>query len=204
MAQDLSFLLFLPGLRAHAQTDGKGGRKGKVELYEESLDVDGLPHVGQLVRSGDVLYTEQNDTTGRFSSTRCVWLPACFDSRHCVEVVVFVFCHSHKEPEDVYVDEIRTLADAKGGDELQKLGLKLRINRNPVIGDKFSSRHGQKGVLSVLWPQENMPFTESGMTPDVIINPHVSSFPSLHRDSCCCCSPARCLCPACCRLSHRA
>ena len=63
-----------------------------------------------------------------------------------------------------------------GDQELQKINIMLRITRAPVIGDKFSSRHGQKGVCSQKWPAIDMPFSESGMQPDVIINPH--AFPS--------------------------
>jgi len=43
----------------------------------------------------------------------------------------------------------------------QHANIKMTYNRNPVIGDKFSSRHGQKGVLSILWPDVDMPYCAS-------------------------------------------
>jgi DNA-directed RNA polymerase II subunit RPB2 len=75
----------------------------------------------------------------------------------------------YKTVEETYVD--KNFID-RNGDGYNFAKVRLRTVRKPVIGDKFSSRHGQKGTVGNIIPECDMPFTSDGVTPDIIINPH--------------------------------
>jgi DNA-directed RNA polymerase II subunit RPB2 len=75
----------------------------------------------------------------------------------------------HRTTEESYID--KNFID-RNGDGYCIAKVRIRTSRKPVIGDKLSSRHGQKGTVGNIIPESDMPFTANGMRPDIIINPH--------------------------------
>jgi DNA-directed RNA polymerase-4/5 subunit 2 len=114
----------------------------------ESLDDDGLPYIGANMQSGDIII-------GRYAES---------GADRSVKL---------KHTEKGMVQKVVLSANDDGKNFAQ---VSLRQVRWPSLGDKFSSMHGQKGVLGFLESQENLPFTKEGIVPDIVINPH--AFPS--------------------------
>jgi len=76
---------------------------------------------------------------------------------------------TYRTNEESYVD--KNFID-RNGDGYNFCKVRIRTVRRPVIGDKFSSRHGQKGTIGNIIPECDMPYTSTGVKPDIIINPH--------------------------------
>ncbi|KAK9507538.1 hypothetical protein O3M35_007371 [Rhynocoris fuscipes] len=117
-----------------------------------TLGEDGLPFPGSKIQENDPYY--------------------CYYDNSKTKYVI----GEYKSKEEAVIDNVRLCGVFPGSKENPKACITFRVERNPTVGDKFASRAGQKGICSQRLPSEDLPFTESGLIPDIVFNPH--GFPS--------------------------
>src|SRR3989344_3445157 len=134
----------------------------KTENSYRHLDDDGIAHKEAYARENDVVIGKTSPP--KFLTEIGEISMAKIRKENSVTM---------RQEEKGVVDDVFISISQEGNRIIQ---LRTRDPRIPEVGDKFSSRHGQKGVLSALVPEQDMPYSERGMKPDILFSPH--SLPS--------------------------
>ena len=127
----------------------------------QQLEQDGICGVGTPLSTGDV-YVNKQTPVNTSDPVKQIEVP---DADYKPAASIF----KGDNESTAYVDQVLLTNGEEGQMVIKTL---LRNTRKPEVGDKFSSRHGQKGVIGHIAEQEDLPFTDEGIVPDIIMNPH--------------------------------
>jgi len=150
---------YLGGLKDKFKVPEPGTRGYRGEQYYRLLEPDGIISLESAVVGGDVLI-------GRISPPRFLEEYKEFE----VKGPSMRDTSADMRPSETGIVDGIFITESGEGSKLVKV--RVRDQRVPELGDKFASRHGQKGVIGLIVPQEDMPFTDEGIVPDIVINPH--------------------------------
>jgi DNA-directed RNA polymerase subunit B len=154
-----------------------GGMKDNFELPESDANIRGyrgekayrlLEHDGAIIH--EAVVTGGDILIGRTSPPRFMEEYKEFEVKGPYRRDTSI---GVRPSENGVVDTVIMTQSVEGG---KMYKIRVRDMRVPEIGDKFASRHGQKGVIGMLVNQEDLPYSEDGVVPDIMINPH--AFPS--------------------------
>jgi len=152
-------LRYSGGLTDEISIPSKDAKGYRTEHDYRFLDEDGIIYPEAVVGEGDVVIGKTSPP--RFLSSLEEYNLATTSRRESSNAL--------KHGEKGLVDFVMLTESEEGNKFVQ---VRLRDPRIPEIGDKFTSRHGQKGVVSLIVPEADIPFTVSGIKPDIIFSPH--------------------------------
>lgn len=142
----------------------RDAKTGKPIWRHEVLDQDGICAPGERISNKQVLVNKSMPVVTQTLQQQSP-NPASTDFKDTPI--------TYKGAMDSYVEKVLITSNTE---ESYLIKMLLRTTRIPEIGDKFSSRHGQKGVCGMIAQQADMPFNDQGICPDIVMNPH--GFPS--------------------------
>lgn len=131
----------------------------KSEKDYRMLEEDGIIYPEAVVKEGDVIIGKTSPP--RFLSSLEEYNLAVGTRRESSTSI--------KHGEKGIIDFVLVTENEEGNKIIQA---RLRDQRIPEIGDKFTSRHGQKGIIGFIVPEADVPFTASGIKPDLLFSPH--------------------------------
>ena len=137
----------------------RDSQTGKIIWKHEALDQDGIVAPGEKLSNRQVMVNKSVPVV----TQRVTGIPLPSTEAYKDSPVMF------KGPTDMFAEKVMVTSNSE---ESYLIKVLLRSTRRPELGDKFSSRHGQKGVCGLIVPQEDMPFSDNGVCPDIIMNPH--------------------------------
>jgi DNA-directed RNA polymerase II subunit RPB2 len=146
------------GLMEQFEVPNRNDTKGIQHGNYGKLGIDGVIEPGSRVIENDIIIGK---TTPIATSKQEISQMKKFKKRDVST--------SMRQNEEGVIDKVLLTTNSDG---FKYSKVKIRSTRTPVVGDKLASRHGQKGTVGMKYRQEDMPFTEEGIVPDLIINPH--------------------------------
>ena len=145
------------GLKDTIEIPEKDTSGYRLEASYQYLENDGIVYPEAVVNSGEVLI-------GKTSPPKFLSEAREISIQTKKEGSVVM-----RQEEKGIIDAVFITEDSQGNKIVQ---VKTRDQRIPELGDKYATAHGQKGVIGMIAPEDNIPFTSNGIRPDVIFNPH--------------------------------
>ncbi len=146
-----------------------GGLKDEIQIPEKDTSGYKMESLYELLEDDGIIYPEADINEGQVLIGKTSPPKFLSEAREISVRTKKESSVTLRQEEKGIVESVFITIDSEGNKIVQA---KTRDQRIPELGDKYATSHGQKGVIGMIAPEEDIPFTASGIKPDVMFNPH--------------------------------